>query len=79
MNQLSKSTFTLEVMELEDSESKSGRAWIIDILTPSGEVIVEGAGVASTLKQAMEEAGKEITLHLASQWLDTTLYGEVSV
>jgi hypothetical protein len=78
MNELSKSYFKLEVIENYDPESVSGRAWVIDLLTNEGEVILEQAGVAPTLMKAMEEAGREITLFLASQWLDTALLGEVS-
>ena len=78
MEEMSKSYFRLEIAENYDPESVSGRAWVIDVLALDGEVILEQAGVAPTLMKAMEEAGKEITYYLASQWLDTALNGEVS-
>lgn len=69
MIELSESTFQIIIKEFEDLESESQRAWIVDLLDTRGNCIIEGAGVASTLMKAMGEAGKAITLHLASEWV----------
>jgi hypothetical protein len=69
MIELSETIYRLSIREFEDMESESERAWIVDLLDTSGNCIIEGAGIASTLMKAMEEAGKAITLHLADEWL----------
>ena len=69
MIELSESTYRISIREFEDLESKSERAWIVDLLDTNGNCIIEGAGVADTLMKAMGEAGKAITLHLANEWL----------
>jgi hypothetical protein len=69
MIELSESVYRISIREFEDLESKSERAWIVDLLDTSGNCIIEGAGVADTLMKAMGEAGKAITLHLADEWL----------
>ena len=69
MNHLSTSYFKIEIREFDDQESASGRAWLIDLLDKDNNLIGEAIGVASTLMAAMQEAGKEITLLLADQWL----------
>jgi hypothetical protein len=69
MIELSETIYRISIREFEDKESESERAWIVDLLDTSGNCIIEGAGVAGTLMKAMEEAGKTITLHLASEWV----------
>lgn len=69
MQELSETIYRLSIREFEDTESKSQRAWIVDLLDTSGNCIIEGAGVAGTLMKAMQEAGKAITLQLADEWL----------
>jgi hypothetical protein len=69
MIELSETNYRISIREYEDMESKSERAWVVDLLDTNGNCIIEGAGVASTLIAAMEEAGKSITLHLANEWL----------
>jgi hypothetical protein len=69
MIELSESVYRISIREFEDLESKSERAWIVDLLDTSGNCIIEGAGIAGTLMAAMGEAGKAITLHLANEWL----------
>jgi len=69
MIELSETIYRISIREFEDKESESERAWIVDLLDTSGNCIIEGAGVAGTLMKAMEEAGKAITLHLASEWV----------
>jgi len=68
MKHLSTSEFRLEIRELDDPSSESGRAWVVDVLDLRGEVLIEGAGVASGLPFAIEEAGREIAHLLADQW-----------
>jgi hypothetical protein len=67
MIELGETIYRLSIREFEDKESESERAWVIDLLDVDGDCIIEGAGVAGTLMKAMEEAGKEITLILASE------------
>lgn len=69
INHLSTTEYKIEIREFEDTDSTSQRAWIVDLLDSSGNCIIEGAGVAGTLMEAMKEAGKNITLELANQWL----------
>jgi hypothetical protein len=69
MIELSETIYRISIREFEDMESVSERAWIVDVLDTNGDLIIESAGVASTLMLAMGEAGKAITLHLASEWL----------
>jgi hypothetical protein len=69
MSELSETIYRLSIREFEDMESASERAWVIDLLDTNGGLVIESAGVASTLMLAMGEAGKAITLHLASEWL----------
>ena len=69
MIELSETNYRISIREYEDKESKSERAWIVDLLDTRGNCMIEGAGVAGTLMKAMEEAGKAITLHLADEWL----------
>jgi hypothetical protein len=68
MEHLSTSEFRLEIRELSDPSSESGRAWVVDVLDLRGEVLIEGAGVASGLPFAIEEAGREIAHYLADEW-----------
>ena len=68
MIELSETIYRISIREFEDKESKSERAWVVDLLDTNGNCIIEGAGVAGTLMAAMEEAGKSITLHLADEW-----------
>ena len=69
MNHLSTTKYTLEIREFEDELSPSLRAWIVDVLDMQGDCVVEGAGVAPTLVLALEEAGKNIALEIADDWL----------
>lgn len=69
MIELSETIYRLSIREFEDLESESQRAWVVDLLDTQGNCVIEGAGVASTLMKAMEEAGKAITLQLADEWL----------
>ena len=69
MNHLSTTYFRLEIREFDDQESASGKAWLVDLLDQDNNLIGESIGVAPTLMQAMQEAGKEITLFVADQWL----------
>lgn len=69
MFELSETIYRISIREFEDLQSQSQRAWIVDLLDTSGNCIIEGAGVADTITKAMEEAGKAITLHVASEWL----------
>ena len=68
MSHLSTSEFRLEIRELDDPSSESGRVWVVDVLDLRGEVLIESAGVASGLPFAIEEAGREIAHLLAEQW-----------
>ena len=69
MIELSETIYRLTIREFEDKESASERAWIVDVMDTDGSLIIESAGVASTLMLAMKEAGEVITQHLASEWL----------
>ena len=69
MYELSETIYRISIREFEDMESVSERAWIVDVMDTNGGLIIESAGVASTLILAMGEASKAITLHLASEWL----------
>jgi hypothetical protein len=69
MIELSETIYRLNIREFEDMESASERAWVIDVMDINGGLIIESTGVAGTLMLAMGEAGKAITLHLASEWL----------
>jgi len=69
MHELSETIYRLSIREFEDMESASERAWVIDVMDINGGLIIESAGVASTLMKSMEEAGKAITLQLADEWL----------
>jgi hypothetical protein len=68
MTQLSISKFILEIREVDDPESESGTAWFIDVLDPSGELLIDGAGVASSLSSAITETGQGIVYLLNEQW-----------
>jgi len=68
MEHQSTTAIRLEIREFYDPTSKSGRAWIVDLLDLKGEVIAEGAGVASDLPSAIKEAGGEIAHLLEEQW-----------
>jgi hypothetical protein len=69
MIELSETIYRISIREFEDMESASERAWVIDVMDTNGGLIIESAGVASTLMKSMEEAGKAITLQLADEWL----------
>ena len=69
VNHLSTTYFRLEIREFDDQESASGKAWLVDLLDQDNNLIGEAIGEAPTLMQAMQEAGKEITLFVADQWL----------
>ena len=69
MIELSETNYRLSIREFEDMESASERAWVVDVMDTNGGLVIENAGVASNLMLAMGEAGKAITLHLASEWL----------
>ena len=69
MIELSETIYRLTIREFEDKESASERARIVDVMDTDGSLIIESAGVASTLVLAMKEAGEVITQHLASEWL----------
>ena len=69
VNHLSTTYFRLEIREFDDQESASGKAWLVDLLDQDNNLIGESIGEAPTLMQAMQEAGKEITLFVADQWL----------
>jgi len=65
----SETLYRLSIREFHDQESATGKAWIIDLLSPDGsELIIDSAGVASTLALAMEEAGKAIAVSLSEDW-----------
>lgn len=68
MEHLSTTEYRLEIREFNDPTSESGRAWVVDVLDLRGEVLIEGAGVASGLPFAIEEAGREIAHLLADEW-----------
>lgn len=68
----------LEIRENLDPESKSGRAWLIDLCDLNGRVIGEAIGAAETLLEAMEEAGEEITHYIVSEVIDKKLRQEES-
>jgi hypothetical protein len=68
MTQLSISKFILEIRELDDPESESGKAWFIDVLDPNGELLIDGAGVASRLASALTETGQGIAYLLDEAW-----------
>lgn len=68
MIELSETNYRISIREFEDKESESERAWIVDLLDTSGNCIIEGVGIANTLMNAMEEAGRSITWHLAKEW-----------
>jgi hypothetical protein len=68
MNELSESSFTLNIREHHDSESDTQRIWVIDVLDLRGNVLIEGAGVASGLPLAIEKAGYQIAHLLADEW-----------
>lgn len=68
MSELSRSYYRIDIRELDDKESDTGRAWVIDVLDLKGEVLIEAAGVASGLPAAIAEAGHAIALNLADQW-----------
>ena len=52
--------FIIEIRTIEDQYSDSGLAWIVDILDTNGECLVEWAGVASRLSEAIEEASSAL-------------------
>jgi len=52
--------FIIEIRTIEDQYSDSGLAWIVDILDTKGECLVEWAGVASRLSEAIEEASSAL-------------------
>jgi hypothetical protein len=68
MYELSRTYLRIDIRELDDPESESGRAWIVDVLDLTGEVVIESAGVASGIPSAIAEAGHAIALYLADQW-----------
>jgi len=68
MSELSVTQFILEIREIDDELSESGRAWIVDVLRTNGDCVIEAAGVASGLPMAIGEAGNAIALLLADEW-----------
>lgn len=68
MIEISQTPLRLDIREFDDPQSESGRAWVIDVLDLSGNVIIEGAGVASGVTFAIAEAGQQIAYYLAEQW-----------
>lgn len=68
MIEMSQTPLRIDIREFDDPQSESGRAWVIDILDLSGNVIIEGAGVSSGITFAIAEAGQQIAHYLAEQW-----------
>lgn len=68
MREISQTPLRIDIREFDDPYSESGRAWVIDILDLNGNVIIEGAGVASGVTFAITEAGQQIAHYLAEQW-----------
>ena len=65
----SETLYRLSVREFHDSASPTGKAWIIDLLSPDGgKIVIETAGAADTLPAAMQEAGGEIAYLLSQEW-----------